>query len=202
MRVTHAAVSPLCHSTTLQSATLQSATLHNAMPHNAMPRLGADARAALQNAPRGQRAYTYMLTLSVHAADFAVRTYGLRATMRGAAHIARWATHILPRPAEGRHGVATDAPSSERATVEAMRETLVNVSALVGTSGLCLPHAVVAWTWCRALGMDAVLVQGVRRVGHRMDAHAWIDVAGTTLSTDPELHTWTALPRLAPEAGW
>lgn len=172
------------------------------MANVATPRLGADARADLRTAAVAQRIQTYMLVVSVYAVDVAIRTCGLRTTMNGAQRMARSAYAVARPHTQSPHHDGPTVSAAQRATVEAMRHTLANVSALTGVAGMCLPHAVVAWTWCRARGLNAELAQGVRRVGHRMDAHAWIEVAGTTLSTDPELHTWTALPRMTAEAGW
>lgn len=138
---------------------------------------GASVRAALARQPLARRARVYLLALGVMGTERYLARVGLQKTQRHAAVLARAL------------GVITPAGDGTQ-----LYEDLQHAGILLGSSSLCLPHSLVGLVCYGALKQPVELVQGVRRVGHRLDFHAWLERDGTLLfSTDDEAHTWTRL---------
>jgi hypothetical protein len=51
----------------------------------------------------------------------------------------------------------------------------------------CLPRSLVAQLLLRRGGFDPILRIGVRKQGHRLDAHAWLELEGAAVMEDDEL---------------
>ncbi len=52
----------------------------------------------------------------------------------------------------------------------------------------CLPTSLTIWSFLRQQGVDSQVRIGVRRTGERVDAHAWVEYAGTVLSDAEDVH--------------
>ena len=68
-----------------------------------------------------------------------------------------------------------------------------------GTKDVCLVRAVALLGEARRLGFDAALACGVRKRDDRVEAHAWLTVAGRPLLDEPQMvatyEPLTVLPR-------
>lgn len=88
------------------------------------------------------------------------------------------------------------APGTRRseATTRAPLEEATRAAQLVHSAGLhglldrgCLTHSLTLWWLLRRRGIDSEICIGVRKVGNRLEAHAWVECSGTVVSDHPEV---------------
>ena len=80
----------------------------------------------------------------------------------------------------------------------AAAQRLAELASMAGNHGRgntsCLRKALAVQWWLRRRGLDSVLRLGVRKVGARLDAHAWIELDGTPLAQTNLRHAAFNLP--------
>lgn len=138
---------------------------------------GASVRATLSRQSLARRGRVYLLALSVIGTERFLTRKGLQKTQQHAEKLTRALRAVTPA------GDGTQ-----------LYFDLQHASVILGSSSLCLSHSLVGQVCYGALSQPVELVQGVRRVGHRLDFHAWLERDGELVfSTDDEAHTWTRL---------
>jgi len=77
-------------------------------------------------------------------------------------------------------------PAAPSPAAIAKAQRLAQLSALAGYHGpgntSCLRQALAVQWWLRRRGLDPQLRLGVRKVGDRLDAHAWVELDGMPLA--------------------
>ena len=89
----------------------------------------------------------------------------------------------LVRSLEGEHGVSTGVPAVS------IRDAAFGALRLWPGRCTCLTASLAAVGMLRRHGHDARLVIGVREARPRLDAHAWVEVAGKPLGAGSEDYT-------------
>lgn len=121
----------------------------------------------------GDRVRLLALALLLPLVDLSLRGWGLRRTQR-----------LLGLDRE-----CADTPIAPEAASAAQR--LAQLAAIAGRRGLyantCLRQALAVQWWLRRRGLPAQLRIGARRNGETLDAHAWVELAGTPLAQGPDL---------------
>jgi hypothetical protein len=79
--------------------------------------------------------------------------------------------------------------------VEALRETAVRAARAVRSAELhgpanpnCLERSLTLWWLLRRSGVDSELHIGARKEGARLEAHAWVELAGQVLNDGAEVY--------------
>ena len=133
------------------------------------PRLFARWRALSS----GDRLHLMAFVLLLPLVDLSLRGAGLRRTQR-----------FL--------GVDEDAAApTVTPAAAASAQRLAQLAAIAGRHGLyansCLRQALAVQWWLRRRGLPSQLRIGARRNGETLDAHAWVELAGTPLAQGPDL---------------
>lgn len=68
-----------------------------------------------------------------------------------------------------------------------------SVGAKPWMNALCLPRALASHAMLRRRGVASRLCLGVTREGHELIAHAWIEVGGNKIGSDPKIGQFTRL---------
>ena len=133
----------------------------------------AGALARLRALDWSDRRRLLALAMLLPLIDLSLRGLGLRRTQ-----------HLLglDRERAGTPVAAADVRAAER---------LAQLAAIAGRRGLyantCLRQALTVQWWLRRRGLPAQLRIGARRKGDSVDAHAWVELAGTPLAQGNDL---------------
>ena len=68
-----------------------------------------------------------------------------------------------------------------------------SVGAKPWMNALCLPRALASHAMLRRRGIASRLCLGVARKGHELTAHAWVEVGGNKIVSDPKIGQFTRL---------
>jgi hypothetical protein len=125
--------------------------------------------------PQDRRSLLQALALLPLTA-LALRWLGLR---RWQTLLARWVP--ADGPAAESHRREGEAPAEPALAAQALAR-LVEAAGRYGLCrGTCLQRSLVLWWLLRRRGLDGELRIGVRRVGGRLAAHAWVECGGLAL---------------------
>ena len=84
---------------------------------------------------------------------------------------------------------ATPDPHDQRLDRARTAARLVRIAADRGFyRATCLPQSLVLWCLVRRQGSEPALHVGVRKVGDRVEAHAWVEYEGVALNDDADVH--------------
>ncbi len=137
-----------------------------------------EAARTLRHLPIAGLARVALVLPVVVALDASLRLVGFRRTQRLLGWIVPDRTSRTSPP-----GPHADAPNNQPPDprTAAVVQAIDRAGTLYRPGRMCLRRALALWAWLRWQGTPSDIVFGVRRDGHALTAHAWVEVNGRPL---------------------